>query len=127
MDEEATWNYDSEEHGMVKAFCCLNATARDFAKFGRLYLNHGKWEGKQVVPEDWVKYSMGIHNDSKDLEGYPYTYFWRVLDNGCVFAKGILGQYIFLDPSKDLIILRFGTKRGKVHWSAFIEETASRY
>jgi CubicO group peptidase (beta-lactamase class C family) len=127
MEFPATWSYDSEKHGMIKAFCCINARARDFAKFGQLYLNHGDWSGNQVMPEDWVQYTMGIHNDSKDLEGYPYTYFWRVLDNGCMFAKGILGQYIFLDPSKDLIILRFGKKRGNVHWSALIEEVSRQY
>ncbi len=127
MEHTATWSVDSDEHGMVKAFCCLNANAVDFAKFGRLYLNHGNWNGTQVIPREWVDYSMGIHNDSHDLEGYPYTYYWRVLDNGCVFAKGILGQYIYLDPAKDIIILRFGTKRGKIHWSALIEEISTQY
>jgi CubicO group peptidase (beta-lactamase class C family) len=127
MEEKATWSYDSEKHGMVKAFCCLNGVARDFAKFGQLYLNHGMWNGKQLLAPEWIEHSMGIHNDSKDLEGYPYTFFWRVLDNGCMFAKGILGQYIFLDPSKDLIIVRFGNKRGNVHWSALIDEIAGQY
>ena len=112
---------------MVKAFCCLNATAIDFAKFGRLYLNHGNWKGKQIIPEEFVHYSMGIHNDSRDSENYPYTYFWRVMDDGSVFAKGILGQYIYLDPSKNLIIVRFGSKRGDVHWSALIQEIAKQY
>ena len=123
----ATWNYDSEKHGMVKAFCCINAVPRDFAKLGRLYLNKGNWEGEQVISEDWIAHSMHIYNDSRDSEDYPYTYFWRVLDNGTVFAKGILGQYIFLDPSKNLIIVRFGKKRGNIHWSALIEEVASQY
>jgi len=127
MEHPATWNFDSEEHGMIKAFCCLNATAVDFAKLGRLYLNHGKWDGKQIVPEEWVKHSMVIHNDSRDSEEYPYTYFWRVLDNGSVFAKGILGQYIYIEPESNLIIVRFGIKRGKVHWSALIEEIAKQY
>ncbi|MCK4570289.1 MAG: hypothetical protein KAT76_08355, partial [Bacteroidales bacterium] len=92
-----------------------------------LYLNHGNWNGTQVVPEDWVKHSMSSHNDSRDSEDYPFTYFWRVLDNGSVFAKGILGQYIYLDPSRDLIIVRFGKKRGNIHWSALIEEVAGQY
>ncbi|MEA3436956.1 MAG: serine hydrolase [Thermodesulfobacteriota bacterium] len=127
MEYEASWNYDSKKHGMIKAFCCINASAIDFAKFGRLYLNHGNWNGAQVVPEDWVKHSMGSHNDSRDSEDYPFTYFWRVLDNGSVFAKGILGQYIYLDPSRDLIIVRFGKKRGNIHWSALIEEVAGQY
>ncbi len=127
MEYPASWNYDSEEHGMVKAFCCINASAVDFAKFGRLYLNHGNWNGTQIVPKDWVQHSMGIHNDSRDSEDYPYSYFWRVLDNGSVFAKGILGQYIYLDPSRNLIIVRFGKKRGNIHWSALIEEVAQQY
>ncbi len=127
MEHEATWNYDCKKNGMVKAFCCLNATAIDFAKFGRLYLNHGNWKGKQIIPEEFVHYSMGIHNDSRDSENYPYTYFWRVMDDGSVFAKGILGQYIYLDPSKNLIIVRFGSKRGDVHWSALIQEIAKQY
>jgi CubicO group peptidase (beta-lactamase class C family) len=123
----ATWNYDSEKHGMVKAFCCINAAPRDFAKFGRLYLNEGRMNGEQIIPADWVNHSMSIHNDSHDSEDYPYTYFWRVLDNGTVFAKGILGQYIFLDPEKDLIIVRFGEKRGDIHWSKLIEDIADQY
>jgi CubicO group peptidase (beta-lactamase class C family) len=123
----ATWSYDSEKHGMVKAFCCINATPRDFAKFGRLYLNKGKCNGEQVIPEEWVAKSFEIYNDSRDSEDYPYTYFWRVLDNGCVFAKGILGQYIYIDPSKDLIIVRFGKKRGGIHWSKLIEALGAQY
>ncbi|MEN8225761.1 MAG: serine hydrolase [Bacteroidota bacterium] len=123
----ATWNYDSEKHGMVKAFCCINATARDFAKFGRLYINKGKLGEEQIIPEEWISYSMNVHNDSRDSEDYPYSYYWRVLSNGMVFSKGILGQYIFLDPSKNLIIVRFGKNRGNVHWSALIEEVASQY
>ena len=126
-EHDAAWSYDSEKHGMVKAFCCINATTRDFAKFGRLYLNGGKWEGEQVIPASWVDYSMQIHNDSRDSEDYPYTYYWRVLENGRVFAKGILGQYIFLDPEKNIIILRFGSKRGDIHWSKLIEAVADQY
>ena len=124
---EASWNYDSRKHGMVKAFCCINASSRDFARFGRLYLNGGNWEGEQVIPADWVDHSMRIHNDSRDSEDYPYTYYWRVLENGRVFAKGILGQYIFLDPDKKIIIVRFGSKRGHVHWSKLIEAVADQY
>ena len=54
MKSDATWTVDSERNKMVKAFCCLNATAEDFAKFGRLYLNNGKYNGVQIVPEAWV-------------------------------------------------------------------------
>ncbi|WP_082106570.1 serine hydrolase domain-containing protein [Kordia zhangzhouensis] len=54
MKSDATWTVDSERNKMVKAFCCLNATTEDFAKFGRLYLQGGQWNGEQIVPAAWV-------------------------------------------------------------------------
>lgn len=57
MESPAFWAIDSKRSGNTKAFCCLQARARDYAKFGLLYLQKGKWEGKQVVPKDWVQRS----------------------------------------------------------------------
>lgn len=54
----ATWSLDSRKFKTEKTFCCLNARAKDYAKFGRLYLKNGKWNGKQIVPENWVKQSV---------------------------------------------------------------------
>lgn len=52
-ESDALWSMDDD--GNIKAFCCLNATALDFAKIGRLYLNGGNWEGKQVISKQWVE------------------------------------------------------------------------
>lgn len=119
MEVDASWSIDNMEDQTVKAFCCINAIARDFAKFGTLYLNGGKWDGKQIVPEKWVKRSTSIINNSRDSQNYPYTYQWRVLENGCFFAKGILGQYIFVNPSKKLVFVRLGTDYGNIDWADF--------
>src|SRR6218665_1756409 len=54
---DAGWSIDSKKYQTEKAFCCINARAKDFAKFGRLYLNEGNWDGKQIVPEAWVQAS----------------------------------------------------------------------
>lgn len=121
MEFPASWSVDSRKHQTVKAFCCINARALDFARFGRLYLNNGNWNGIQIVPAAWVKQSTSIVNDSRDSEGYPYTYQWRVTEKGCFFAKGILGQYIFIDPQKNIIIVRTGTGNADVNWSHFFE------
>lgn len=51
-ESEALWSLDNSEH--IKAFCCISATALDFAKIGRLYLNGGNWEGKQLISKKWV-------------------------------------------------------------------------
>jgi CubicO group peptidase (beta-lactamase class C family) len=122
MEFDATWNLDSKKHETVKAFCCLNARARDFAKLGRLYLQLGNWEGKQLLSRDWVRKSLKIHNDSHDSQGFSYSYQWRVLESGAYFAKGILGQFIYVYPSKHIIIVRMGRSTDNIHWPDFFQE-----
>ncbi|MFN0293442.1 serine hydrolase domain-containing protein [Pedobacter helvus] len=51
-ESEALWSLDKADH--IKAFCCISATALDYAKIGRLYLNRGNWEGKQLISKKWV-------------------------------------------------------------------------
>ncbi|HPE57378.1 MAG TPA: serine hydrolase [Bacteroidales bacterium] len=117
MESEASWNVDSEEHETIKAFCCINAVARDFARFGLIYLHEGYWNNRQIVPAVWVKRSTSIINDSRDSQNYPYTYQWRVLENGAFFAKGILGQYILVYPEKELVFVRLGKSVGDLDWA----------
>jgi CubicO group peptidase (beta-lactamase class C family) len=119
MESNATWSVDNKRDKTIKAFCCINGMARDFAKFGTLYMKQGKWNGKQIVPENWVKKSTSIINDSRDSQDYPYTYQWRVLNNGCFFAKGILGQYIFVNPAKNLVFVRLGKGTAEIDWADF--------
>ena len=119
MEAKASWSVDSKENNTIKSFCCINGMARDFAKFGSLYLNNGYRNGKQIVPTNWVERSTQIKNDSRDSQDYPYTYQWRVLENGCYFAKGILGQYIFVNPDKNLVFVRMGKNYGDVDWADF--------
>jgi len=74
-ESDALWSMD--DHQTIKAFCCLNATARDFAKLGRLYLNKGKWEGKQLLSERWINQSTAP--DTLFTKGYK-NQFWAVSD-----------------------------------------------
>ena len=122
MEFDASWNVDSKKDSQIKMFCCINARTHDFAKFGRLYLNKGDWNGQQIVPRDWVEKSMSIINDSRDSQDYPYTYLWRVKEDGAIFAKGVLGQYIYIDPGKNVIMVRLGKKSKGVHWAGLMEE-----
>lgn len=121
-NKEASWSVDSKKYNEVKAFCCLNATALDFAKFGQLYLDHGIFDGDTVVPPEWVRESLTIRNNSRDSQGFPYTYHWRVTDEGDFFAKGILGQYIYVSPEKKIVIVRFGKKSTDLVWARFFRE-----
>jgi CubicO group peptidase (beta-lactamase class C family) len=111
MESDASWSIDSRKYGEVKAFCCLNATARDFAKFGRLYLNMGNWNGKQVVPRAWVERSITPYTQGQNFYS---TQWW--LDEDRFAAIGFMGQYICVDPKTKTIIVRLGRRQGKVDW-----------
>jgi len=112
MEFPASWSLDSHRSGMEKMESGLNARAIDFAKFGRLYLRQGDWEGKQVIPERWVAESTTIEPDAK-WTNYKYLWWIPRSGKGRFMAVGNLGQFIFVAPDKECLILRFG--RGKPH------------
>jgi len=112
MEAPAFWSLDNEsENNMEKAFCCLQARPIDFAKFGRLYLHKGNWEGKQIISKDWVEYS--IHSDPNNTNNsnrHFYNYNWGIgpLKYNSFYAVGLYGQYLYIYPEKNIIIVRFG-------------------
>lgn len=116
MEYPASWSLDKKD-GMEKAFCCLNARARDFAKLGRLYLNEGEWNGTQIVPKEWVRQSTKVDSTNGSKKGYQYQW-WLPNEEGDFMAVGILGQYIFVSPEKNLIIVRNGKSSDGVNWKS---------
>jgi CubicO group peptidase (beta-lactamase class C family) len=122
MEYSASWSTDRKD-GTEKTFCCLNARARDFAKFGRLYLKKGNWEGEQLVPAHWVEQSTKV--DEAEGSAWFYQYQWWIPNrSGAFMAEGILGQYVYVYPEKELIIVRLGKKAGNSHWSAIFDAIA---
>jgi CubicO group peptidase (beta-lactamase class C family) len=111
----ALWSLDHED-GMEKAFCCINATARDFARIGKLYKDHGQWNGEQIVDSAYVAASIqpsGTLNKDGSLNT-TYGYQWWMGDHKGLdffFMRGIKGQYVLVVPEKDLIVVRMGRKR----------------
>jgi len=120
MEFDASWSLDRKKNGLEKTFCCINARARDYAKIGRLYLNKGKWNDKQIVSENWVAQSTKI--DTTNNSSLRYQYQWRLpSQTGDFMAQGILGQYIYVNPKKNLIIVRLGKGVGITDWkTAFV-------
>lgn len=126
MEYDASWSLDKKKDGLEKTFCCLNARARDFAKIGRLYLNKGNWNGKQIVSQKWVEEST--HADTSDGGATFYKYQWWLPTNtGDFMAEGILGQFIYVNPAKDVIIVRLGKKEGEANWSQVFVNIAKSY
>jgi CubicO group peptidase (beta-lactamase class C family) len=126
MEFDASWSLDKRKDGVEKTFCCLNARARDFAKIGRLYLNNGNWNGKQLVSKQWVQKSTAIDTTNGSAWYYQYGW-WLPTKNGDFMAIGILGQYIYVNPAKNLIIVRMGKQVGGVDWRVVLPEMASHY
>ena len=118
MEYPATWSLDSKTSGMEKMESGLNARAIDFARFGRLYLRRGDWNGRRIVPEDWVIKSTSIEPDAK-WTNYKYLWWLPRSGTGRFMAVGNLGQFIYVAPDKDCIILRFGRGRPRNWQSAY--------
>jgi len=113
MEYDGSWNIDSKSGATEKAFCCLNARVMDFAKLGRLMLNNGKWEGKQVVSESWVKASIAPND-----KGYSNQWWLFETPEIAFMAEGILGQFIYVNPATNTIIVRTGKNYGDISWRA---------
>lgn len=126
MEYDASWSIDRKKDGLEKTFCCLNARARDFAKIGRLYLNKGNWQGNQVVSQKWVEESTKLDTTEGSANFYQYQW-WLPTPNEDFMAQGILGQFVYVNPSKDLIIVRLGKKDGKANWWTIFTSLAKAY
>jgi CubicO group peptidase (beta-lactamase class C family) len=106
MNDDALWHTDDE--GMELAYCCLNSNARNFAKLGQLMLNNGRWSGRQVVPEAFIR--KMIQPDGQHNYGYST---WLNYDNNPPFYhfSGHLGQSITVVPEHKLVVVRLGERR----------------
>ncbi len=126
MQYDASWSYDSEKHKTIKSFCCINLRTTDLARFGLLYKQNGAYGNEQIIPAHWISKSLEITNDSRDSGGYPYTMHWRSLMDGSYFAKGVLGQYLFVDPANDMVIVRLGKSSDNVEWIKLMQNIAEK-
>ena len=143
MEYPGSWSLD--ENGFEKMESGINARAIDFAKFGRLFLENGNWNGVQIIPAEWVVESTQA-DPSVDYENYYphdfifankqgyYKYMWwgipRNEQQYDFMALGNHGQIIYISPQKNLMILRFGESYGEFgsaqSWVDMFHEFASQ-
>ncbi|MBT8310939.1 MAG: serine hydrolase, partial [Flavobacteriaceae bacterium] len=104
------WQLDSKEHDLVKAYCCIASNARDFARFGKLYKDHGKWYGQQLLDSAFVAKSLRPRFPESPQYGYG---FWLKEQLGKQFfmMRGHLGQYVIVQPDDNVIIVRLGHQK----------------
>lgn len=126
MESAARWMLD-RKNGKEKTFCCINAQARDHARFGTLYLNKGKWNSQQIISEKWIKESLPCQpNDS--IFTYPYQWQAGYCERGDFNARGLYEQYIFVDPKTNLVIVQMCRKNYfiKFSWRDFYRELCDK-
>lgn len=115
MGAEADASWSTDRTGREFALCCLNATLRDYARFGRLYLEDGARDGQQIIPADWIMASVnptaphlqpGDNPASSWTFGYGYKWWIPEDPQGDYTAIGVWGQYIYVDPARDVIVVK---------------------
>ncbi len=102
MEQQATWILSKT--GKEISGCCIQAAARDFARFGLFILNGAKVDGQSIVPEGY----LGEATRQQASIGQPdrgYGYQWWTYSDGSFAARGIFGQGIFIDPARELVIV----------------------
>lgn len=124
----ALWCLDNE-NGMEKAYCCFNSNARDFARWGYLVLNNGIWNNDTLISPEYIKQSVSPathlkNNDDKNVDYYGYQWWLQKLDGEYIpYMRGILGQYVFVIPSKNAVVVRLGHKRSKTYTNYHPDDT----
>jgi CubicO group peptidase (beta-lactamase class C family) len=111
-EADATWNLDSERSGFEKMESGLNATAVDYARFGQLVLHNGEWNGTRVVSKAWVRAATAVDTDTDPADFYQAFWWVDVERPGRFYALGNYGQYIYVAPDADAVIVRVGRDWG---------------
>ena len=101
-----------KKHDLVKAYCCIASNAKDFARFGKLYKDHGTWKGQQILDSTFIAKSIKPRFHESPQYGYG---FWLHQQNGKNFfmMRGHLGQYVIVEPNDNVIIVRLGHQKSK--------------
>jgi CubicO group peptidase (beta-lactamase class C family) len=125
---DATWSLDSGGSGFEKMESGLNAAPADYARFGLLFLHGGEWNGARIVSEGWVRAAIAQDTSADPAEHYQYFWWIDTERPGRFYAVGNLGQYVYVAPDADAVIVRNGRDWGVEHdtWLAVFREIADR-
>jgi len=132
MEADGSWSLDSTENGFEKMESGVNARARDFTRFGMLFAEEGNWEGRQLISRGWVEESTRADTSTDPSQDYQY-FWWVNTPEGESYhfsARGNYGQYIYVAPEKDLVIVRLGKEEGEQgydYWIYLFEELATKF
>ncbi|MDO8434089.1 MAG: serine hydrolase [Candidatus Binatus sp.] len=113
MESDAMWLTDKA--GLEAAYCCINATLRDYARFGLLFLHHGKAGDQQLLPASWVEAATSPHGPQVqwgrlipgDSAGYGYQWWLMEPSTPHTYsAEGVFFQFVYVSPKYDMVIVK---------------------
>jgi CubicO group peptidase (beta-lactamase class C family) len=101
MEQDASWLLGSTGHEI--SGCCIQASTRDFARFGVFIMGGAQINGKSILPDDWLAQATNKQAETGETDG-GYGFQWWTNNDGSYAAQGIFGQGIFIDPKRKLVI-----------------------
>lgn len=111
-EHEAFWQVDSDHNDLVKAYCCIASNAKDFARYGKLFKDHGKWGEHQILDSSFVVKSVKPRFSNSPEYGYGW-WLASAANKDVFYMRGHLGQYVIVSPKDNVIIVRLGHRIAK--------------
>jgi CubicO group peptidase (beta-lactamase class C family) len=132
MPDQGLFTLDSKKSNHNRALGGMAISARSMLYFGRMMLNNGRWNGKQIVPEDFVR-SISERNIYQDKWWGYSNCFWlngyldrNYLDMNDYQASGLHGQFIFVSPENNMVLIRTGiADKSRMEWGATLGRLAA--
>lgn len=104
----SNYSFRQYKDGEIAGYAGLKLTAHDMAKLGFLFLHEGEWDGKQVIPKEWVEESTQNHTKTGGKGGEfteGYGYYWWVDSFGSYSARGMYDQVIIVNPELNMVVV----------------------
>jgi CubicO group peptidase (beta-lactamase class C family) len=125
-EADASWSADSEVTRFPKMESGVNAVALDYARFGLLFAREGRAGTRQVVPAEWVAEATARDTSADPAEHYQYWWWVDEEREGRFSARGNKGQFVYVDPATDVVVVRTGREAVLEDWPAVLRDVADR-
>ncbi len=125
-EADASWSLDSDRSGFEKMESGVNALPRDYARFGYLFAHEGQVGGRRVVDAQWVREATANDTSGDPAERYQHWWWVDLEREGRFYAAGNHGQFVYVDPATDVVVVRLGREDGDVHWPTVLRDVADR-
>ncbi len=117
LGAERDANFTVDPAGFASADGGFNATLRDYARFGQMYASGGRFNGRQILPADYVEDTLagepdafaGPYKDVFPRAAYRNQFWFRDVDKAQFMARGVFGQLIYIDPPNEIVVVKLST------------------